>query len=69
MKRAVKVPKRMVDCQWGEQFGNDFEGNKIFWKDIKKVRKGEQARNEMVKDVNCQILPDGIEVRRRLSVF
>ena len=29
------------------------------------MRKGEQAMDEMVKDVNCQILRDGVEVRRR----
>ena len=29
------------------------------------MRKGEQARDEMVKDVNSQILLDGVEVRRR----
>ena len=28
------------------------------------MRKGEQARDEMVKDVNGQILRDGVEVRR-----
>ena len=45
--------------------GNDFEGNKkMFWKEVKQVRRGEQARDEMVKDVNGQILHD-VEVRRR----
>ena len=29
------------------------------------MKKGEQARDEMVKDVNSQILRDGVEVRRR----
>ena len=29
------------------------------------MRKGEQAREEMVKDVSRQILRDGTEVRRR----
>ena len=29
------------------------------------MRKGEQARDELVKDVNGQILCDGVEVRRR----
>ena len=29
------------------------------------MRKGEQARDEMVKDVNGQILRDGVEIRRR----
>ena len=37
----------------------------MFWKEVKRVRKGEQARDEMIKDVNGQILRDGIEVRRR----
>ena len=32
---------------------------------VKRGRKGEQARDEMVKYVNCQILRDGVEVRRR----
>ena len=42
--------------------GNDFEGNKkMFWKEVKRVWKGEQARDEMVRDVNGQILRDGVE--------
>ena len=36
----------------------------MFLKEVKRVRKGEQARDELVKDVNGQILRDGIEVRR-----
>ena len=39
---------------------NDFEGNKnMFWKEVKQVRKCEQARDEMIKDVNGQILRNG----------
>ena len=37
----------------------------MFWKEVKRVRKGEQAKEQMVKDVNGQILHDGVEVRRR----
>ena len=33
---------------------------RMFWKEVKRVRKGEQ-----VKDVNGQIVSDGVEVRRR----
>ena len=66
MKLAVQAAKRMADRRWGVRLGNDFEGNKkMFWKEVKRVRKGEQAREEMVKDVNAQILRDGVEVRRR----
>ena len=53
----------MADWRWGERLGNDFEGNKkMFWKLVKRVRKGEQARDEILKDVNCQVLRDGEEV-------
>ena len=33
------------------------------------MRKGEQARDDMVKDVNGQILCDGVEVRRRRAQY
>ena len=33
------------------------------------MRKGEQARDAMVKDVNGQILRDGVEVRRRWAEY
>ena len=66
MKRAVQVAKRMTDRRWGERLGNDFEGNKMmFCKEVKRMRKGEQARDKMVTDVDGQILRDGVEVRRR----
>ena len=38
-------------------------------KEVKRVRKGEQAREEMVRDVNGQILHDGVEVRRRCAEY
>ena len=66
----VQASKRMADPRWGERLGNDFEGNKkMFWKKVMRVRTGEQAREEMVKDVNGQILLDGVEVMRLGRVF
>ena len=65
-----QVAKIMADRRWGERLGNDFEGNKkIFWKEVKRVRKGKQARDKMVKDVNGQLLRDGLEVRRRSAEY
>ena len=70
LKQAVQAAKRMADRRWGERLGNDFEGNKkIFWKEVKRVRKGEQTREEMVTDVNGQILSDGVEVKRRSAEY
>ena len=48
--------QRVADWRWGDRLGNDFEGNKkMFWKEVKRVRTGEQARDEMGKDVNGKI--------------
>ena len=70
VKRSVQVAKRMANRRLGKRLGNDFVGNKkIFWKELKRVSKGEQARNEMVKDVNGQISRDGVEVRRRWAEY
>ena len=41
----------------------------MFWKKVKRVRKGEQARDEMIKDVNGQILREGGEARRRCAEY
>ena len=70
VKQAVQAAKRIADRRWGELLRNDFEGNKkMFCKEVKRVRKGEKAREEMVKDVNGQILRDGVEVRRRWAEY
>ena len=53
VKQAVKVAKRMADWRWREPLGNAFEGKKMFWKEVQRVRKGEQ-RDEKVKNVNGQ---------------
>ena len=46
VKLAVQAAKRMADRRWGERLGNDFEGNnKMFWKEVKRVRKCELARD------------------------
>ena len=41
----------------------------MFSKEVKRVRKGEQAREKMVKDVNGQKLRDGVVVRRRWAEY
>ena len=41
VKLAVQAAKRMADRQWGEQLGNDFEGNK---KDVLERGKASEER-------------------------
>ena len=69
-KLAVQAAKIMADRRWGEQLWkiSSFT-KKIFWKEVKRVRKGEPAREEMVKDVNGQTLHNGVEVRRSWAEY
>ena len=61
VKQTVKVAKTMADWRWRERLGNDFEGNKkMFLREVKRVRKGEQARDETEKYANGQISRDGV---------
>ena len=70
VKLTVQAAKRMAVRLWGERLGNDFEGDQnMFWKEVKRVRKGDLAREEMVNDVNGQIFRDGVEVRRRWAQY
>ena len=50
--------------------GNNFDGNKkMFWKEVKLVKNGQEGKDEMAKDVNGQILHDAVEVRRRWEKY
>ena len=50
VKLAVQAAKRMADQRWGERLGNDFKGNKkMFWKEVKRVRKCDHSREEMAR--------------------
>ena len=52
----------MADLRCGERLGNDFQGiKKMFWRG--------KASDEMVKDVNGQILRNGVELRRRWAEY
>ena len=55
MKLAVEVAKILAECNEERCLG----------KRVKRVRKGEQTRNEMVKDANQQILRDSYGVRKK----
>ena len=59
VKLAVQAAKERRTGDGESDWGMISRVKKIFWKEVKRVRKGEQAREEMVKDVNTQILRDG----------
>ena len=69
---AVRVAKefRTGDGQsdWG-MISRITNFKKMFWKEVKRVRHGDQAIDERVKDINGQILRDGVKVKRRWAGY
>ena len=63
MKQGVKVAETTAGWRWEGRFGNDFEENKkMFYKEVKRSRKGEKTRDEMLEGVHGLILRDDVEV-------
>lgn len=70
VKRKVREAKRAADWRWGQKLGENYEQNKkMFWKEVKRVKRGESRREEAVKDENGQLLVEGGAVRRRWAEY
>ena len=51
VKRRVAEAKRNASNNWGRKLGGAYEDNKkMFWKELKRARKGESRTEETVKD-------------------
>ena len=70
VKQVVRRAKRDADARWGRRLCQNFEENKkMFWKEVKMVRKGETGKEEVVKDVNGQLLLESGDVRKRWAEY
>ena len=70
VKRKVRGAKRAADWRWGQKLGVNYEVNKkMFWKELKRVRKVESRREEMVKDENGQLVDGGVARNRWAGYF
>ena len=61
VKLAVSVAKSVANWHLGQQLGNGYVGNKWYFEKREHVRKGVQAKDKLVKDVNGQTLLEGEE--------
>ena len=69
-KRAVQQAKRRANERWGERIASNFrERKKMFWKEVKRVRKGERKKEECVKDVNGEVLVERERVLGRWGEY
>lgn len=70
LKRMVKRAKREADRRWGQRLGEKFEENKkMFWKEVKRVRKGEPDVVKGVKDRQGNLLSEDGAVRKRWAEY
>ena len=66
VKRKVREVKRRADARWGRCLADNFaENKKMFWKEVKQLRKEGGRKEETVKDVNGQLLTEERAVNRR----
>ena len=70
VKRIVREAKRNADVRWGRGLSENFERNKkMFWKEVKRVRGGENANEERVRGQDGEVLPDEEGVRNRWAEY
>ena len=68
--RAVRFAKARADERWGRKLTEDVQGNKrMFWKEVKKTRKGPSRKEERVKAADGRLLVEQEEVGRRWGEY
>ena len=69
-KRSIEQAKRLANGRWGERLASNFKDNKkMFWKEVKRARKGESKKEECVKDVNGEVLSERRRVLARWGEY
>ena len=69
-KRLVKQEKRRANERWGEGLASNFkERKKMFWKEVKRVRRGDSKKEECVKDVGGGVLVEREQVLGRWGEY
>ena len=69
VKRVVRNAKQAANDKWRRKLTENFEKNKMFWKEVKRVRKNEAGREERVKDRNGKLLVECQDVRKRWAEY
>ena len=70
VKAIVREAKRGAEDRFGAKLSQDFEGNrKMFWIEMKRVRKGVQGEGMRVYDRKENILIEGDAARRRWAEY
>ena len=70
VKRVIKDAKDEANERWGGRLMEDFERNKkMFWKEVRRVKMGEEKKSEKMKDANGNMLMTEEEVNGRWANY
>ena len=70
VKRAVRRAQKDANERWGRKLAGDFSANKkMFWREVKRSRKGGDVGEECVKDLNGNVLSKSSEVCERWKEY
>ncbi len=70
VKRVVCNAKTSADDRWGRKLTSKFQENKkMFWKEVKRLRKGIYGKEESVKAEDGTILIEKEAVRKRWAKY
>ena len=66
VKAVVREAKREAEDRFGLKLSQNFEGNmKVFWKEVKSVRRGVQGEEMRIKDSDGNMQVEGKALRHR----
>ena len=69
-KRVVNQEKRRADERWGEGVARNFrERKKMFWKELKRIRRGDSKKEECVKDLGGVVLVEREQILGRWGEY
>lgn len=63
IKCKMRSAKQKPDEQWGRSLYENFKRNKMFWREVKKVRGDEPGRVEKMRGADGRLLVDEKAVR------
>jgi hypothetical protein len=64
-KKCINKRKKEVNEQFGRKMNGDVQGNrKLFWKEVKKIKKDNKVNLQKIMDRNGTFVTDDLDVRR-----
>ena len=62
MQKLIRESKKRVDMEFGKKISEKFvENKKLFWKEVKRIRGGEEEQRGRMKGIDGQVLANAAD--------